>query len=149
MRGYSVGTATLALAVDPKWLDNLLSQNLVYGATRARQGIPRTLTPSALYRIDTVRALNRDLQIPIRVALRLAHELWNRSPNPADGDTAAVQVGSVSVQLDRREVRTRVDAALAEALEMAPRPHRGRPRQKKSLATGLRVDPGESYGESK
>jgi len=129
MRGYSVGTAALALTLDQKWLDNLLSQNRVEGVTQTRQGIQRKIAPSALYLIATVRGLNRDLQIPVGTALRIAHELW-RIPQSSDpGDAAILQVEGITVQVARADVRARVDAALAEAVEMAPRPRRGRPRR--------------------
>jgi len=129
MRGYSVGTAALALTLDPKWLDNLLSQNRVEGVTQARQGIQRKIAPSALYLIATVRGLNRDLQIPVGTALRIAHELWRSPPSSDLGDAAILQVEGITVQVARADVRARVDAALAEAMEMAPRPRRGRPRR--------------------
>lgn len=129
MRGYSVGTAALALTLDPKWLDNLLSQNRVEGVTQTRQGIQRKIAPSALYLIATVRGLNRDLQIPVGTALRIAHELWRRPQSSDLGDAAILQVEGITVQVARADVRARVDAALAEAVEMAPRPRRGRPRR--------------------
>jgi hypothetical protein len=129
MRGYSVGTAALALTLDPKWLDNLLSQNRVEGVTQTRQGIQRKIAPSALYLIATVRGLNRDLQIPVGTALRIAHELWRSPPSSDLGDAAILQVEGITVQVARADVRARVDAALAEAVEMAPRPRRGRPRR--------------------
>lgn len=129
MRGYSVGTAALALALDTKWLDNLLSQNRVEGVTQTRQGIQRKIAPSALYLIATVRGLNRDLHIPVGTALRIAHELWRSPENSHSGDAAILQFGGIALQVTRNDVRARVNAALVEALEMAPRPKRGRPRR--------------------
>lgn len=127
MRGYSVGTAALALGVEPKWLDNLLSHDRVDGVTHARQGVSRRLGPDALHVIATVHRLNRDLQIPVGSALRLAHELW-RSPRIADAaDTATLRNGELELHLSRAQLRAHVAAAVAEALEMAPRPKRGRP----------------------
>lgn len=127
MRGYSVGTAALALDIEPKWLDNLLSHNRVDGVTQARQGVSRRLRPGALHVIATVHRLNRELQIPVGAALQLAHELW-RSPQDADArDTATVRNGELELRLSRAGLRARVAEAVAEALEMAPRPKRGRP----------------------
>lgn len=127
MRGYSVATAALALGIESKWLDNLLSHNRVDGVTQARQGVLRRLGPGAMHVIATVHGLNRELQIPVGAALRLAHELW-RSPRNADpADTATVRNGELELHLSRAELRTRVAEAVAEALEMAPRPKRGRP----------------------
>lgn len=73
-------------------------------------------------------ALNRELQIPVGGALRIAHELWRNPPGAGDGDRAIHQIEGMSLNIDRSEIRARVDAALAEALEIAPRPKRGRPR---------------------
>ena len=128
MRSYSVAAAALALELEPKWLDNLLSQNRVAGVAQSRQGVARRISPGALYVIATVRDLNQQLQIPVSGALRLAHELWSEpSTAPAEARTR-LGVGAFSIELDRNTVRRRVDAALADALEMAPRPRRGRPR---------------------
>ncbi|MGI8618490.1 MAG: hypothetical protein ACR2L6_05300 [Gemmatimonadaceae bacterium] len=85
--------------------------------------------------IATVHALNRELQIPVSMALRIAHELWRR-PSDDGGDRAALELEGMALQIDRHELRTRVDGALASALEMAPRTRRGRPRQKESGRTG-------------
>ncbi len=128
MRGYSVATAALALGVDTKWLDNLLSQNRVPGVAQSRQGVQRRIQPAALYLIATVHALNRDLQIPVATALRLAQGIWlgSESEGPA-GELATLPVGEIALQLNREDLKRRMDQALAEAVEMAPRPKRGRP----------------------
>ena len=142
MRGYSVATVALALGVESKWLDNLLSHNRVDGVTQARQGVARRLGPEALHVIATVHQLNQELQIPVGAALRLAHELW-RSPRNGDAaDTAAVRNGELELRLARAAVRAGVTTAVAEALEMAPRPKRGRPPRKGRASVDL-------YWESK
>lgn len=124
MRGYSVAASALAIGVEPKWLDNLLSQNRVPGVVQARQGVPRRIPPSALYLIATAHGLNRDFQVPVGAALRLAQAIWE-SPNT--GAVAAFAVEDLSLQVDREALKSRVDQAVAEAIEMAPRPKRGRP----------------------
>lgn len=134
MRGYSVATAALALGVDAKWLDNLLSHHRVDGVTQARQGVARRLGPGAMHVIATVHQMNRNLQIPVAAAIRLANDLW-RSPQNADpGDTATARSGDLALRLDRAEVRSRVAAALTEALEIAPRTKRGRPPASRTAA---------------
>lgn len=149
MRGYSVGIAALALGVEPKWLDNLLSHDRVDGVTQARQGVSRRLGPGALHVIATVYCLNRELQVPVGAALRLAHELW-RSPRNADAaDTATVRNGELELHLSRARLRAHVAAAVAEALEMAPRPKRGRPPKTRRTINRLPMDPMDSDGESK
>lgn len=127
MRGYSVATAALALGTDSKWLDNLLSHYRVGGVSQTKQGVARRLSHEALHVIATVHRLNRDLHVPVGVALRLAHELW-RFPRSADpADTATVRNGELELHLSRAALRVFIATALAEALEMAPRPKRGRP----------------------
>lgn len=127
MRGYSVATAALALGVESKWLDNLLSHNRVDGVSQSRQGVARRLGPSALHVIATAHRLNRELQIPVGAALQLAHELWRSPQSPGEPDTATVGTGELELHLDRATIRAHVAAAVAEALEMGPRPKRGRP----------------------
>lgn len=127
MRGYSVAAAALALGVEAKWLDNLLSQNRVDGVTQARQGVARRLGPGALHVIATVHRLNHELRVPVGAALRLAHDLWRAPPNSEVDGIAIVRAGEVELHLDRSAMRNRVAAAMAEALEMAPRTRRGRP----------------------
>lgn len=129
MRGYSVATAALALGTDAKWLDNLLSQNRVPGVAQSRQGVQRRIQPAAIYLIATTYALNRDLQIPVALALRLAQSIWQTSE--LDGrprGVATLPLGEIALQLNRDDLMGRMDQALAEAVEMAPRPKRGRPR---------------------
>ncbi len=126
MRGYSVAATSLALGVDSKWLDNLLSQNRVEGVTQTRQGVQRRIAPGGLHIIATVHQLNRDFQVPVAAALRFAHELWRIMPGPPSG-TAEIRIGEIALRLNGADVRARVEQALAEALEMAPRTRRGRP----------------------
>lgn len=135
MRGYSVGTAALALEVDPKWLDNLLSQNRVDGVSQSRQGVQRRLSPTALYVIATVHGLNRELQIPVATALRVAHDLWRSPERAGPEDRVAFELEGMELQARRAEIRARVNEALAGALEMAPRTRRGRPRGSGLAAT--------------
>lgn len=134
MRGYSVATAALALGIKYKWLDNLLSQNSVRGVSQTRQGVQRRLAPAALHIIATVHQLNSEFRVPVGAALHLAHELWGAAADSESGDTAMVRTGEVALHLDRDAVSERVAAAVAEALEMAPRTRRGRPRAGQTTA---------------
>ena len=132
MRGYSVATAALALGVEHKWLDNLLSQNKVQGVSQSRQGVQRRLAPGALYVIATIHRLNRGLQIPVGRALELAHDLWRAPGGERSGNPAVVPLDGVSLAVDREELRRLVDEAVAGALEIAPRTRRGRPRRRRT-----------------
>ena len=127
MRGYSVATAALALKVEPKWLDNLLSQNRVPGVAQAGQGVQRRIQPEAIYLIATAHALNRDFQIPVGAALRLAQALWAKPGDREPEAPSGIVQGDLAVSVNRAELRQRMATALAEALEIAPRPRRGRP----------------------
>lgn len=133
MRGYSVVAAALALSVDPKWLDNVLSQHRVEGVAQTRQGVQRRLAPSALYLIATVHTLNRELQVPVGGALSIAHALWRDPPEAGESDQGIHRIEGISLRIDRSEIKARVDAALAEAVEIAPRPRRGRPPRKRTI----------------
>jgi hypothetical protein len=128
MRGYSVAATALALDVEPKWLDNLLSQHRVPGVSQSRQGVQRRLAPGAVYRIATIHSLNRDVQLPVAAAVRLAEALWEAPSEAGVPDHASARIGEITVVLPRSDIRARVDAALADALEAAPRKRRGRPR---------------------
>ena len=128
MRGYSVAATALALGLEPKWLDNLLSQHRVAGVSQSRQGVQRRLAPGAVYRIATVHGLNRDLQLPVAAAVRLAQALWEAPFEAGVPDQATARIGEITVVIPRANIRARVDAALADALEAAPRKRRGRPR---------------------
>src|SRR5687767_10096175 len=130
MRGYSVATAALALGVEYKWLDNLLSQNRVHGVSQSRQGVQRRLAPAALYVIATIHRLNRGLQIPVATAITLAHELWLPPATGASDDAATVLFEGISLTVGRAELRALVDDAVVGALEIAPRTKRGRPRRR-------------------
>lgn len=132
MRGYSVATAALALEIEYKWLDNLLSQNKVQGVNQTRQGVQRRLTPQAMYVIATVHQLNRGLHIPVATALTLAHELWQAPNTGAAGDPAVVPLEAISLAVEREGLRAQVDEAIVGALEMAPRTRRGRPRLRRA-----------------
>lgn len=132
MRGYSVATSALALGIEYKWLDNLLSQNRVHGVTQSRQGVQRRLAPEALYIIATVHRLNRGLQIPVATAVELAHELWRTPASASSGDAAVVPLDGISLAVRREELRALVNEAVVGALEIAPRTRRGRPRRKRT-----------------
>lgn len=132
MRGYSVAIAALALDIDPKWVDNLLSQNRVHGVNRSRQGVQRRLAPGALYVIATVHRLNRTLQIPVATALKLAHELWRAPDSGLAGDAAVVAMDGIRLEVRREELRSLVDEAVVGALEIAPRTKRGRPPRRRT-----------------
>ncbi len=119
MRGYTVVTSAVALEVDFKWLDNLLSHNSVAGVRQARQGVSRTVPFAALRIIAIALDLTRELQMPLPQALNWAARL-SGAGSPARGSR-------VEIALDLDALDRRLLDRLAYAVEVAPVPRRGRP----------------------
>ena len=121
MRGYSVAVAALALDVHRKWLDNLLSQNRIPGVRQTRQGVQRRLSAESLGLIDVIYRLNKDLGIPVGVAVEIAPKLWESS--------APLEIGPIRLAVDAASIEQQMAGRLVEAVEIAPRVRRGRPRK--------------------
>ena len=119
MRGYTVVTSAVALEVDYKWLDNLLSHNVVAGVRQARQGVARTLPYSALRTIAVALELIAALQTPLPQALAWAAKL--------SGGETPVRAGHLTLTVDLEAVDRWLFERLAYAVEVAPVPRRGRP----------------------
>jgi hypothetical protein len=125
MAAYSIATAALALGVDRKRLENILSRQDVPGTRRGRQGQARRLSREATVNLAAMIQLEDIFSIPAPAAadlIRTAREL-SRSPS------GSVQIlrGSVGLIIDFAALESTLLAQLSEALEMAPRPRRGRP----------------------
>jgi hypothetical protein len=111
MRAYTVATTAVTLRVQPKWLDNVLSQNDIDGVIKRRQGVARRLTPQAVITLD--------------LALRLAQQLRQHP------EGAGIDVGEgLRLSIDLRRLEADVTERLAQAVEIAPSPPRGRPRRR-------------------
>jgi hypothetical protein len=119
VRGYTVVTSAVALQVDYKWLDNLLSHHSVLGVKQARQGVSRTLPYSAIRVICVALELIQLFGASLPRALDLAHVL-------AAGETSPV-AGNLKVSLDLEALDQDLLARLAYAVEVSPMPRRGRP----------------------
>lgn len=119
MRGYTVVTSAVALEVDFKWLDNLLSHHTVAGVRQARQGVARTLAYPALRVIAVALELISTLHVPLPQALLWAARLT--------GDENPVGTGTLSLGVDMDAVDRWLSERLAYAVEVAPVPRRGRP----------------------
>lgn len=148
---YSTTTAALALGVDRKQLENLLGRCRIPGTTRGRQGRARRLSRNTLLAVAAVLRLQRTLGIPasrgaelladgllshprgnagtLPGALFTAREAEDNGPQavrvPRDG--AALRHGPFLLLVDVPELERELAQALAEAIEMSPRPRRGRP----------------------
>lgn len=119
MRGYTVVTSAVALGVDYKWLDNLLSHHRVAGVKQARQGVARTLPYPALRIIAIALELTAGLQVPLPRALAWGVRL-SQNDNPATD-------GNLTVAIDLETLDRWLLERLAYAVEVAPVPRRGRP----------------------
>jgi hypothetical protein len=119
-RAYTVGTAALALDVRTKWLDNVLSHFRVPGVLQERQGIPRKVSVDGMLQLALALRLIEDLKIPTASALRLASTI-----SQAGGQH--LTSSGISIGLDLSTIRAGLEARLAQAVEIAPVPRRGRP----------------------
>ena len=119
-RAYTVGTVALALNIPAKWIDNVLSHHQVRGVTQRRQGVTRKVSPEGLLQLSLATILIEDLEIPTSKALRLAASVSDASGN--------LQMPSgLRINLDLAAIRARLEQRLAQAVEIAPVPRRGRP----------------------
>ena len=121
-RAYTVGTVALALDVPPKWLDNILSHHRIPGVVQERQGVSRKVTSDGFLHLAIAVRLMRELGIPAANALQLAGTLVESGGihrTPSD----------LSVSLDVTRLRGELETRLAQAVEIAPVPKRGRPRR--------------------
>jgi hypothetical protein len=119
-RAYTVATAALALGTSVKWLDNVLSHNLVTGVAQERQGIARRLTVEGLLVLGLAVLLIQELGLPTHRAIALAEDLANN-----EGTYLAQQ--GLNLALDLPSFRARLLDRLENAVEIAPVPRRGRP----------------------
>ena len=119
-RAYTVGTAALALDVPAKWLDNVLSHFQVPGVIQERQGVPRKVSLDGVLQLALALSLITDLEIPTANALRLANAMNQTGGQHRTGS-------GISIALDLSTIRAGLETRLAQAVEMAPLPRRGRP----------------------
>jgi len=119
-RAYTVGTIALALDIPTKWVDNILSHYQVQGVVQKRQGVSRKVSLEGLLQLTVSLVLTQDLNIPISHALRLASDLTR-----TDGHHRTP--AGIGIDLDLARIREDLEARLAQAVEIAPVPRRGRP----------------------
>jgi hypothetical protein len=125
-RAYDVRASALALGIQSKWIDNLLSRYHLPGISRGRQGVQRRISSEGLVAIELARVLSCDLRIPIRVATELVETaLANRVGNAT---TLAVASG-ISLVIDVGAIEKRVGAQVVTAMETVTHVRRGRPRR--------------------
>jgi len=124
VRLYSVAVASVAIEAPEKWTDNLIAHHELKGVQSRARGVARGISWPALVHIALVRELHLGLGCSVRDAVSFAAELLVTSA----GLMAAGRY--LTVSFDRARFEHDLHRRLAEALESAPRPRRGRPRQR-------------------
>ena len=130
MRLYSIAVVSLAIGAPTKWTDNLIAHHKIPDVRSRARGVARGVSWNALVRIALIRELHLGLGCGVREAVSFADLLlWA----PA-GTTSAGRW--VTVTLGRAAFEQELQRRLADALESAPRPRRGRP-LRRALAHAL------------
>jgi hypothetical protein len=124
VRSYDIAIASLAISAPAKWTDNLLSQHGLPEVASSRHGVSRLISYPALVRLALIRQLHTWLGLGVGDAIRIAGELLD------SGDTHAHESGQLRLTFDRPGLERVLDARLADVLESAPAPRRGRPPKK-------------------
>lgn len=121
MRLYSVAVASLALGAPLKWTDNLIAHHGIPDVRSRARGVARGVSWAGLVRIALIRELHLALGCGVRDAVALAERLLHAPDGP-------VPVGHwTTLGFDRSALEDELRRKLAEVLESAPRPRRGRP----------------------
>lgn len=126
MRSYDVTIASLAIDAPTRWTDNLLSQHTLPDVISAHRGVARRISYPALMRLALIRQLHTRLGLGVGDAIRIASKLLD------SGGSSVHESGQLRLSVDQPGLERTLDARLAEALESAPAPRRGRPSKKKS-----------------
>jgi hypothetical protein len=129
VRLYSIAVTSLAVDAPVKWTDNLLSQHEIPNVRGRARGVARGVTWPALVQIALVRELHIRLGCGVREAVTLAADLL-----AAPEGTFAVG-DRLTIGFERDGFERRLHARLADALESAPRPRRGRPPRRERRST--------------
>jgi hypothetical protein len=133
MRLYNVAVASLAIEAPTKWTDNLIAHHAIPDVRSRNRGVARGISWAGLVRIALVRELHVALGCSVRDAVALS-DLLLQSP------AGNLQLGRwTTVGFDRRALEQDLQGRLAEALESAPRPRRGRP-ARRAVSSGSRRD---------
>lgn len=121
MRLYSVAIASLAVDAPIKWTDNLIAHHRIAEVRSRARGVSRGVSWAGVVRIALIRALHLHLGCGIREAVALSSDLLRS----ADGTITLG--GRLALVVDRDALERELQRRLAETLESAPSPRRGRP----------------------
>jgi hypothetical protein len=122
--------ASLAIDAPEKWTDNLIAHHALPGVQSRARGVARGISWPALVHIALTRELHTQIGCSVRDAVSFAGALLG-SP-----DGVMMASTHLAVTFDRERFEHDLHRHLADALESAPRPRRGRPRRNK-VAGGL------------
>ena len=129
MRLYSVALTALAIDAPQKWTDNLIAHHDLPDVRSQKRGIARGVSWQGLVRIALIRDLHVALGCGVREAVALSDVLL-RAPS---GRAAIGRWSTLGFERDTLEQD--LQRRLADALESAPRPRRGRPPRRGAAAT--------------
>jgi hypothetical protein len=121
VRSYSVAIASLAIGAPAKWTDNLLAHHRIGDIQARSRGVARKISWTAVVRIALIRELHVTLGCGVREAVALSASVLDA---PAFG---VVRGPWLTLSVDRAVLERDLQHRLAEVLESAPRPRRGRP----------------------
>ena len=138
MRSYNVAVASLAIDAPARWTDNLLSQHAIPDITLAKRGVSRRISYPALVRLALIRQLHAGMGLGVSDAVRIADRLFD------SGGTGVHASGHLRLTFDRLELERSLDARLADVLETAPAPRRGRPPGRVETGSGAKGPLGHS-----
>lgn len=122
-RWYDVKTVALALDVQTKWLDNLLSHHSVRGVARQRQGVERRITDDGVLAIELVRRLGL-LGIGAARAVSIAQAALTTR---GSGDLRYVDDSGIVLLFPATSIERRLRDRMIDAVEAAASVRRGRP----------------------
>jgi hypothetical protein len=126
-RVYDVRVTALALGVNAKWVDNLLSHHRLVGCSGGGRGVERQITEHGLLAMAVAWRLNEKLGMPLGRAIALVNAA-------SDGGNIADPLhapGGIRIEVGVRELESRLRRQMVDALEAAPRIRRGRPKREK------------------
>ena len=121
MRAYTVAAAAVSLGISPKTLDNVLTRYDISGVSRTRQGVSRRLSARSVLMLDIALRLSRSAPMPLGASLKLSAVVLEHSHSSIELEKG------ITLVFDLRSLMSDLDVRLAEAVEVAPAPHRGRP----------------------
>lgn len=124
MRLYSVAVASVAIDAPEKWTDNLIAHHELEGIQSRARGVARGISWPALVHIALARELHVGIGCSVRDAVSFAAVIL------AAPESLIATGPHLTLTFARERFEHDLHRRLVDALESAPRPRRGRPRQR-------------------